>query len=349
MQGWVDPKMGSTSVVTDASGGVVGTQGYYPFGETRYSTGALFTDKLYTGQQQNSYIKLYWYGSRWYDPALGRFISPDTITPGGVEGLNRYAYVINNPINYIDPSGHICTDPDSEDYVNIAAKCGGSLSDLYDAAATNPDGVLELVSARYDGDGWDQDNRKKAIARGTIAWGLKLQRTGHGGTWYEAFKNGFGGKGYPIVFQWGHTGNYYEGSECDKITSGGCTTGETGSVYLITFASYENTDSQWRINNVVHELAHLFNVLHGGLPASFAGDYANNRKLLLRDPEWRTNGVTYWQMNDFNDPNYPDVTNAEMWADMAIAWNFNKWNISGIPMIQTAINDLTIEMAKWIP
>jgi hypothetical protein len=40
--------LGSTSVVTNASGGVVGTQGYYPFGETRYGTGTLFTDKLFT-------------------------------------------------------------------------------------------------------------------------------------------------------------------------------------------------------------------------------------------------------------------------------------------------------------
>ena len=40
-------------------------------------------------------------GARFYDPALGRFISPD-ITPG----LNRYAYCLNNPVNAIDPSGY---------------------------------------------------------------------------------------------------------------------------------------------------------------------------------------------------------------------------------------------------
>lgn len=49
---------------------------------------------------------LMFYNARFYDPALGRFTSADTIIPGGVQGLDRYAYVNNSPINYVDPSGH---------------------------------------------------------------------------------------------------------------------------------------------------------------------------------------------------------------------------------------------------
>jgi hypothetical protein len=37
---------------------------------------------------------------------LGRFAQADTIVPGGVQGLDRYAYVNNSPLNYVDPSGH---------------------------------------------------------------------------------------------------------------------------------------------------------------------------------------------------------------------------------------------------
>ena len=88
-------QLGSTSVVTNASGSVVGTQGYYPFGGTRYTCGTLFTDRLYTGQQQIAGLGLYNYKARYYDPALGRFISADTVTPGGTQGLNRYSYVLN--------------------------------------------------------------------------------------------------------------------------------------------------------------------------------------------------------------------------------------------------------------
>jgi hypothetical protein len=41
-----------------------------------------------------------------YDPALGRFTSADTIIPPGLQGLDRYAYVNNAPVMYVDPSGH---------------------------------------------------------------------------------------------------------------------------------------------------------------------------------------------------------------------------------------------------
>ena len=52
---------------------------------------------------------LYYLKSRYYSPTLGRFISPDGIEylePDNVLGLNLYAYCYNNPIMYVDPSGH---------------------------------------------------------------------------------------------------------------------------------------------------------------------------------------------------------------------------------------------------
>lgn len=51
---------------------------------------------------------MYDYGARWYDPALGRFIQPDTIVPNphNAQAFDRYAYVFNNPLRYADPSGH---------------------------------------------------------------------------------------------------------------------------------------------------------------------------------------------------------------------------------------------------
>jgi RHS repeat-associated protein len=46
--------------------------------------------------------------TRYYDAAQGRFISPDTVVPNteDPQSLNRYAYVRNNPVNLVDPSGH---------------------------------------------------------------------------------------------------------------------------------------------------------------------------------------------------------------------------------------------------
>ncbi|MBR3864556.1 MAG: RHS repeat-associated core domain-containing protein [Clostridia bacterium] len=52
---------------------------------------------------------LYYLKSRYYDPTIGRFISPDGVEylePDNVLGLNLYAYCANNPVMYVDPSGH---------------------------------------------------------------------------------------------------------------------------------------------------------------------------------------------------------------------------------------------------
>ena len=51
---------------------------------------------------------LYFYNARYYDPALGRFASADTIVPQpeNPQNLNRYSYCGSNPLKYVDSSGH---------------------------------------------------------------------------------------------------------------------------------------------------------------------------------------------------------------------------------------------------
>lgn len=65
------------------------------------------TDFGFTGQRQENF-GLIDYGGRFYDPVLGRFISPDPIIPDytNPQALNRYSYVYNNPVRYNDPTGH---------------------------------------------------------------------------------------------------------------------------------------------------------------------------------------------------------------------------------------------------
>ncbi len=80
---------------------------YYPYGVCRISQGDLATDKLFTGQRLDN-IGLYYYGARYYDPTIGRFISPDTMVPNYMnpQAFNRFSYVANNPLRYIDPTGY---------------------------------------------------------------------------------------------------------------------------------------------------------------------------------------------------------------------------------------------------
>jgi RHS repeat-associated protein len=70
------------------------------------------TDIGYTGQRLDNSTGLMYYGARYYAQGLGRFISADTIVPGAgnPQAFNRYAYGLDNPVKYIDPSGHMPTD-----------------------------------------------------------------------------------------------------------------------------------------------------------------------------------------------------------------------------------------------
>ncbi|MDH4161836.1 MAG: FG-GAP-like repeat-containing protein [Nitrospirota bacterium] len=99
--------LGSTRVVTDGSGNSAEGIQYYPFGATLSDTGSNFNHR-YTSQEYDRETGLYYYNARYYNPTLGRFISPDSIVPdpANPQALNRYSYVINNPVNYTDPSGH---------------------------------------------------------------------------------------------------------------------------------------------------------------------------------------------------------------------------------------------------
>ena len=108
--------LGSASVVTDTSGNILGENRYYPFGETRLTTGTIYTDKLFTGQREMAGLGIYHYQARFYPPKLGRFLSADTIVPSyaNPQSLNRFSYVTNNPLKYTDPSGHRACSTDEE-------------------------------------------------------------------------------------------------------------------------------------------------------------------------------------------------------------------------------------------
>ena len=106
--------LGSTSLQTNASGSEVGRQKYYPYGALRFTSGTLATDYRFTGQRSEEAAlgSLYDYGARFYSPVLGRFLSADTIvpSPGDPQSLNRYAYTLNNPLRYTDPTGHLAEE-----------------------------------------------------------------------------------------------------------------------------------------------------------------------------------------------------------------------------------------------
>ncbi len=159
--------LGSTSVQTGGSGTQTGGYSYTPFGSlvsaNPQPTGS---PQLYTGQRLDTGSGLYYYNARYYDQDLGRFISPDSIVqaPADPQTLNRYAYCRNNPINNVDPSGHL--------FGLIAAI----------VAAVAWDYGVRLVKQKFNpSDAWDEYTRdltrtwaavRAPLISGVSAWAL---------------------------------------------------------------------------------------------------------------------------------------------------------------------------------
>jgi RHS repeat-associated protein len=106
--------LGSIDKITNESGQVVEALSYDAFGKRRNPDWTPSTQRLgssltkgYTGHEQLDHLGLIHMGGRVYDPELARFISADPFVqfPESTQGFNRYAYVENNPLTFVDPSG----------------------------------------------------------------------------------------------------------------------------------------------------------------------------------------------------------------------------------------------------
>jgi RHS repeat-associated protein len=79
---------------------------YKPFGEVHSITGSAAFDYRFPGQWFMLETGLHYNWRRWYDTSLGRYTQPDLL--GMPDGPSRYAYALNSPLVYIDPTGRYC-------------------------------------------------------------------------------------------------------------------------------------------------------------------------------------------------------------------------------------------------
>jgi RHS repeat-associated protein len=106
--------LGSVRAVTDASGAVVRTFDYRPFGEGENPAAGVASQR-FTGKERDRESGLDYFGARYYANPTGRFTTVDPVIAWSAAARdpqlwNRYAYVRNNPLRYTDPDGRCIWD-----------------------------------------------------------------------------------------------------------------------------------------------------------------------------------------------------------------------------------------------
>ncbi|QOV62597.1 RHS repeat protein [Kosakonia pseudosacchari] len=128
-----DNLTGSSSLEVDSSGELISQEEYYPYGGTalfaaRSQLEADYKTIRYSGKELDA-TGLYYYGYRYYQPWAGRWLSADPA--GGIDGLNLFRMVRNNPVRYRDNNG---LQPNE----NPASIIGNVLSERFNEEMTKP-------------------------------------------------------------------------------------------------------------------------------------------------------------------------------------------------------------------
>lgn len=182
--------LGSIVRVFDEDANVVFKAKYDAWGVQECEINSISLRRGYIGQEEMPEFGLVNLNARLYDPMLGRFISPDNFvqSPENSQNYNRYAYCINNPLKFSDPSGNLFGIDDFLIAVAVSAAvnavatyaAGGSGKDVLRAAAW---GALEGAATYGVGSLFSGAKvgtlALKALAHGAVGSGISaLQGNG---------------------------------------------------------------------------------------------------------------------------------------------------------------------------
>ena len=296
--------LGSTAITANSTGVKTAELRFKAWGEQRYASGSTPTTYRYTGQREQSQLSIYFYGARWYDPQLSRFLSPDTIIPGAgnSQAWDRFAYALNSPIRFIDPTGHASATPTFN----------------YDADFTG--NQFYGISFKETKGKWSLKNMLSVLDAAKKV-GQKMSKY-LGGSAVDAFRKTFGIQGSTrFTFEWDTECSDCRPKSCgDDSSSPGCTPafGYTAGPRHIKFASMSSRDLS-RENNAIHEFMHAFeNVIIQTGPDGKPYKPARNA---LPNDLWTTRdglaGGGYQQSGD--------LTDGEVFADMGVGWVQSAW------------------------
>lgn len=103
----------NTTDIFGASGTIVESFAYSGFGQPQLLSGATAVGPRYEQRLWDDLLGLYYFGARYYDSSIGRFLTPDPQIGGAfmqADVLNRFAFELNNPINHVDLTGYNVED-----------------------------------------------------------------------------------------------------------------------------------------------------------------------------------------------------------------------------------------------
>lgn len=277
--------LGSTSVVSDESGGVVERLSYEPFGKRRQTNGAADwsgtligqnSKRGFTSHEHLEELGLIHMNGRLYDPTSGRFLSADPLIslPYNSQGYNRYTYIHNSPLNGVDMSGYcfIC-DP----FKSIS----DTVNHWGDVIRTDPlaNFVVTMAVAYYTGNYVSSAGigAGSAQAVGAMAGGFSGGLVSSGGNMDAAIRGGltagmFYGVGSAFPYKTNTFGNIagHAAVGCISAAAGGgdCRSGAI-SAGISVFASH-NMPSVVKSSNSI-ALKTAYSALVGGITAEASG------------------------------------------------------------------------------
>ena len=110
--------LGTTRVMTTSTGSVCYDADFFPWGgEQHLFTNTCSQSYKFTGKERDPDTNSTdYFEARWYQGAMARFYSPDPLAGSlsNPQSLNRYAYSLNNPLKFVDPTGMIVIWSDSK-------------------------------------------------------------------------------------------------------------------------------------------------------------------------------------------------------------------------------------------
>jgi RHS repeat-associated protein len=159
--------LGSPRVVTASGGSVTGRHDLKPFGEEIGLVGGRSTAAGYAGsdtlrqrftsKERDAETGLDYFGARYYGFSHGRFVAPDALLssgrPSSPQSWNRYAYVLNNPLAYTDPTG----------FYTYAANTKDDDKKKFEAQLARARNNLEKIKTRYGAASDEFKNAERAV------------------------------------------------------------------------------------------------------------------------------------------------------------------------------------------